>query len=73
MTATRNITISHKPDGKAITLDELAAFVQDALRAGASGSEIVKVSLNWGSSIKRIDLAIQTASNTADADRVEEV
>lgn len=58
-------TISHEPAGKGMTLDELAAFVQDALRSGATGSEPVKVRVNFGSTIKRAEVEIRTRG-TAD-------
>lgn len=44
-------TFTHAAEAKAMSIDELAAFVQDALRAGA-GAEIPKVRLNFGSTIK---------------------
>lgn len=66
MTASRNITIKHVPDGKAMTLDEWAAFVQDAMRAGATGSEIPKVRINFGGTVKSAETTI-TAEEPADA------
>lgn len=35
--------IVHKPAGAAMTLNELEAFVQDAKRSGATGSEVPQI------------------------------
>lgn len=35
-----------------MTLDELGAFVQEALRKGIDGAEIVRIDATWKSSIK---------------------
>lgn len=51
-------TIVHEPADKAMTLDELAAFVQDALRSGAAGSEVPRVRINFGGSIKRAEVSV---------------
>lgn len=52
--------IEHKADkGKAFTLDGLAAFVQDAMRSGASGSEIVGVGATWGGKIQKLNINVQ--------------
>jgi hypothetical protein len=61
-------TLTHEPDGSAMTLDELAAFVQDAMRSGASGSESPKVRITFGGGIKRIELGISERA-VEDADR----
>jgi hypothetical protein len=37
-----------------MTLDELAAFVQEAMRAEIPGSTVVRITSTWRSSIKRI-------------------
>jgi hypothetical protein len=57
-------TISHEPAGKGMTLDELAAFVQDALRSGARGGEFVKVRVNFGGTIKRAEVEIRAAETS---------
>lgn len=52
--------IEHKADkGNAFTLDELVAFVQDAMRSGASGSEIVGVGATWGGKIQKLNVDVQ--------------
>lgn len=63
--------IEHKaPKGQVMTLDELAAFVQDAMRSGANGSEPVTVSVSWGSKLQRLGVEIEIpASQTEPQDR----
>lgn len=58
MAASRLHDIAYEADGKALTLDELAAFVQDAMRTGASGSEVPKVRINFGGTVRRIELSV---------------
>jgi translation elongation factor EF-1beta len=70
MPATQSHTITVKPTGKATTLDELAAFVQEAQRAGADGGEIPKVRIRVGGGIKSISVEITRGTadrTTADA------
>jgi hypothetical protein len=55
----RKRTITHGAVKKAMTLDELAAFIHDAKRAGASGSETAKVRVNFGGTIKKIEVALR--------------
>lgn len=52
-------TVVHEPADKAMTLDELAAFVHDAMRAGADGSELVKVRINFGGTIRRVEAEVR--------------
>lgn len=47
------------PRDRAFTLDEVAAFVQDAMRSGASGSEVVTVSASWRMKIQRLTLDVE--------------
>ena len=68
MPAIRKKTLTVEPDGSAMTLDELAAFVQDAMRSGAAGTECPKVRITFGGGIKRIELAIGERT-VEDADR----
>jgi hypothetical protein len=52
--------IEHKaPKGHVMTLGEMAAFVQDAMRSGANGSEPVEVSASWGSKIQRLGVEVE--------------
>ncbi|WP_187438189.1 hypothetical protein [Actinomadura decatromicini] len=39
-----------------MTLDELAAFVQEAMRAEIPGTTVVRATATWRSSIKRIEV-----------------
>jgi hypothetical protein len=73
MPASRSHTITLKPDGGALTLDELAAFVQDAMRSGASGGETPKVRINWGGTIKRIEIEVSPARPAAEDARTQGV
>lgn len=66
MPASRKKTIVHEPDGDALTLDELAAFVQDAMRSGAAGSEVPKVRINFGSTLKKIELEMRQVADAAE-------
>lgn len=63
-------TIEHKADrGSVLTLDELAAFVQEAMRSGADGTETVGVTASWGSKIQkiRVDVKVGAAVPAGDA------
>lgn len=42
------------PKGQLLTLDEVAAWVQDAMRAGASGDEIVGATISFGGKLQKI-------------------
>ena len=39
-----------------MTLDELAAFVQEAMRAEIPGSTVVRMDATWRSSLKRVEV-----------------
>jgi hypothetical protein len=51
-------TISTGASGKAMTLAELRAFMAQAAAAGATGSEVPKVTATIGGRIKQIELVI---------------
>jgi hypothetical protein len=53
---TQRVKVVVRADAKAMTLDELGAFVQLALRSGASGDVTPRVKLNWGGTIKEIEV-----------------
>lgn len=40
--------------GEFLSLDELAAFVQEAMRAGVAGSEAVQASVSFGGKLQRL-------------------
>lgn len=50
--------IKHTASSKAMTLDELAAFVQDALRSGATGAEPVTATITMGGKIKAAAITV---------------
>lgn len=51
--------IEHKARKKEfLTLDELAAFTQEALRSGADGSEIVSASVSFGGKLQRLSVKV---------------
>lgn len=58
--------IKHAAIHKAMTLNELAAFVQHALRSGADGTETVKAAITFGGKLKdvSVDLALPAGSDT---------
>lgn len=57
--------IEHKAArGTALTLDELAAFVQEAMRSGASGDEVAQATVSFGGKLQR--LAIEVPIGTVD-------
>ncbi|GAA0969886.1 hypothetical protein GCM10009555_017800 [Acrocarpospora macrocephala] len=41
---------------RGMTLDEMAAFVQEAMRAEVPGDTPVKIRVNWSSGIKRLEI-----------------
>ncbi|MGW7247715.1 hypothetical protein [Streptomyces decoyicus] len=52
--------IEHQaPKGHFLTLDELGAFVQEALRNGADGGEVVHARVSFGSKLQRLAVEVQ--------------
>ena len=50
-------TIEIKADkGQFPTLDEIAAWVQDAMRSGADGSSIAEATVSFGGKLQRISV-----------------
>jgi hypothetical protein len=66
-------TVEHKAaKGSTLTLDELAAFVDDARRSGATGGEIVSVTASWGGKIQKLAVEVQAgAEPVAPEGRIE--
>ncbi|WP_405590004.1 hypothetical protein [Streptomyces sp. NBC_01190] len=63
-------TVEHKADkGKTLTLDEVAAFVQDAMRSGANGDELVGGRISWGGKIQKLNVEVQTPAAAARLDK----
>lgn len=53
-------TIEIKADrGEFLTLDEVAAWVQDAMRAGADGSAVVVASVSFGQKLQKIGVTAE--------------
>ncbi|MCT9092860.1 hypothetical protein N4G70_28905 [Streptomyces sp. ASQP_92] len=44
--------------GELLTLGEVAAWVQDAMRAGASGGEIVGATISFGGKLQKIRIEV---------------
>lgn len=58
--------IEHKAEKRdTLTLDQLAAFVQDAMRAGAAGDEHPAVQIAFNGKIQKINVSINTDATTA--------
>lgn len=57
--------IKHAANHTAMTLNELAAFVQHALRSGADGTETVKAAITFSGKLKEaaVDLALPTQAS----------
>ncbi|WP_030992242.1 hypothetical protein [Streptomyces sp. NRRL S-1813] len=53
--------------GHFLTLDELGAFVREALRNGADGGEVVHARVSFGSKLQRLAIDVPQAA-TAPAD-----
>ncbi|NDZ63573.1 hypothetical protein [Streptomyces cyaneofuscatus] len=52
--------IKHTAADKTMTLSELAAFVQDALRSDADGTERVKANITFGGRLKDVTVDLTT-------------
>lgn len=56
MPVERKVTADAADTRKGMTLDELAAFVQEAMRAEIDGDTVLKQTANWRSGIKKIEV-----------------
>lgn len=52
---------------QALTLDEVAAWVQDAMRSGASGTEVVGARVGFGGQLQKIGVDVETAAGKEQA------
>ncbi|MFC1415607.1 hypothetical protein [Streptacidiphilus cavernicola] len=52
--------------GEFLTLDEVAAWVQDAMRAGADGSTVVSATVSFGQKLQKISIEADTAKQPSD-------
>jgi hypothetical protein len=59
--------VEHAADkGRFLTLDEVAAFVQDAMRSGADGSTVAKATVSFGGKLQKISVDVETGSMVKD-------
>lgn len=54
--------------GELLTLDEVAVWVQDAMRSGASGSELVTARVSFGGKLQKIAVDVETKAKGAAVD-----
>ncbi|MEU8040897.1 hypothetical protein [Streptosporangium sp. NPDC049078] len=55
MTITRTVAAVAEDGKQGMTLDELAAFVQEAMRAGVPGESRIRARVNFTAGIKRLE------------------
>lgn len=48
--------------GRFLTLDEVAAWVQDAMRSGATGSEVVTGRVSFGGKLQKIRVDVEVGT-----------
>jgi hypothetical protein len=48
------------PKKQALTLDDVAAFVQDARRSGATGTEEIDAGVTWGGKLQKLSVEVAT-------------
>lgn len=53
--------------GQLLTLDEVAAWVQDAMRSGATGSETVGARVSFGAKLQKITVEVDVTTAAADS------
>lgn len=56
------VTTKHEALDRQMTLDEVAAFVQDAMRAGHSGASVVKVRARMSGGIADLRITSRPAA-----------
>jgi hypothetical protein len=55
--------IEHKAaKGQTLTLDELEAFIADARRSGAAGTELVSARVSFGGKIQQLSVDVPAAT-----------
>lgn len=60
--------VEHAADkGHFLTLDEVAAFVQDAMRSGADGSTVVQATVSIGGKLQKLSVEAETLNMIRDA------
>lgn len=59
--------IEHTAEKKQLlTLDEVAAWVQDAMRSGATGRETVAARVSFGGRLQKISVDVETMNTAVD-------
>lgn len=53
--------------GQHLTLDEVAAFVQDAHRSGADGGAVVHATVSFGGKLQKLSVDAETLGRVKDA------
>lgn len=60
--------VEHAADkGQFLTLDDLAAFVQDAMRTGADGGTVVHAAVSFGGKLQKIGVDVETLTLAKDS------
>lgn len=54
------------PKKQFMTLDEVAAFVRDAMRSGADGSETVAATVSFGQKLQKLSVELDHRSTAPD-------
>lgn len=50
------------PKGQLLTVDEVAAWVQDAMRSGATGTEVVAARVSFGGKLQKIAVDVDVTA-----------
>lgn len=58
------------PKKQGLTLDQLAAFVQAAMRSGAAGTEVVGAGITFSGKLQKISVEVDTQAPVAEPDRL---
>jgi hypothetical protein len=66
MTARRRIEHA-APKRGFLTLDQVAAFAQDAMRSGATGSEVVAATVSIGGKLQKLSIEVEATSTNQTA------
>lgn len=55
--------------GQFLSLDELAAFVQEAMRSGACGDEVVQAAVSFGGKLQRLAVDVPVTTDAVRLDK----
>lgn len=68
MAAMAKKKVEHTADkGAVLTLDEIAAWVQDAMRSGADGGSPVRATVSFGGKLQKISVDVETVRMAKDS------